>query len=67
MLGSMCPTDSLLYSYFTVLGGGGDLQWADIESSRGEYVLANDGWVMDAGPFINFANEGSKVNNMYMP
>ena len=49
-------------SYFTVLGGGEDLQWADIESSRGEYVLAHNGWVMDADPLVNFAEEGSQVH-----
>ena len=51
-------------SYFTVLGGGEDLQWADIESSRGEYVLAHNGWVMDADPLVNFAEEGSQVRCM---
>ena len=48
-------------SYFTVLGGGGDLQWIDIETSRGEYVVAHNGWVMDADPLTNFADEGSQV------
>ena len=45
-----------------MLGGGDDLRWSDIEGSRGEYVLAHNGWVMDADPLVNFANEGSQVH-----
>lgn len=48
-------------SYFTVLGSGEDLRWAELESTRGEYVLAHNGWVMNADPLVNFADEGSQV------
>ena len=44
-----------------MIAGGADLQLAEIESSRGEYVLAHNGWVMNADPLVNFAAEGTKV------
>ena len=47
--------------YFTVVGGGPDLSWADIESPKGQYVLAHNGWVMNADPLANFAAPGSQV------
>ena len=50
-----------LYRYFTVIGGGKDLNPVEMESQRGEYVLAHNGWVMNADPLINFAAEGSQV------
>ena len=50
------------HSYFTVLGEGEDLRGPELESTRGEYVLAHNGWVMNADPLVNFANEGSQVS-----
>ena len=47
--------------YFCVVGGGKDLLWQEMESQRGEYVVAHNGWVMNADPLINFAAEGSLV------
>ena len=44
-----------------MLGEGEDLKGAELESTRGEYVLAHNGWVMNADPLVNFANEGSQV------
>ena len=44
-----------------MLGGRQDLRGAELESTRGEYVLAHNGWVMNADPLVNFANEGSQV------
>ena len=49
------------YRYFHVIGGGQDLHWQEIESQRGEYVLAHNGWVMNADPLVNFASKGSQV------
>ena len=46
-----------------MIGGSQDLYWAEVESQRGEYVLAYNGWVMNADPLINFAAEGSQVYN----
>lgn len=46
-----------------MVGGGNDLAWSDLESQRGQYVLAHNGWVMDADPLVNFAAEGTKVSN----
>ena len=45
-----------------MIGGGKDLNPVEMESQRGEYVLAHNGWVMNADPLINFAAEGSQVN-----
>ena len=47
--------------YFTVVGGGPDLSWVDIESPKGKSVLAHNGWVMNADPLANFAAPGSQV------
>ena len=44
-----------------MIGGGKDLNPVEMESQRGEYVLAHNGWVMNADPLINFAAEGSQV------
>jgi glycogen debranching enzyme len=51
----------LVPRYFTVLGRRQDLRGAELESTRGEYVLSHNGWVMNADPLVNFANEGSQV------
>lgn len=53
--------DSLVPRYFCVLGSGEDLHWQDVESQKGEYVLAHNGWVMNADPLANFAAEGCQV------
>lgn len=34
-----------------------------METQRGQYVLAHNGWVMDADPLVNFAAEGTKVSD----
>jgi glycogen debranching enzyme len=47
--------------YFTVIGGGPDLAWSEIEGSKGRYVVAHNGWVMNADPLKNFADPGSQV------
>ena len=44
-----------------MIGGSKDLNAVEMESQRGEYVLAHNGWVMNADPLINFAGEGSQV------
>ena len=56
-----CP----LLRYFCVVGGGNDLGWDELETERGQYVLAHNGWVMDADPLVNFAAEGTKVIYYY--
>ena len=48
--------------YFSVVGGGSDLGWEELESQRGQYVLAHNGWVMNADPLVNFAAEGTTVS-----
>ncbi|KAL5487406.1 hypothetical protein EMCRGX_G020000 [Ephydatia muelleri] len=53
--------EGLVPRYFCVLGSGQDLHWQDVESQKGEYVLAHNGWVMNADPLANFAVEGSHV------
>ena len=50
-----------LCRYFTVIGGGPDLVWSEIEGSKGRYVVAHNGWVMNADPLKNFADPGSQV------
>ena len=45
-----------------MLSSSKDLGSADIESSKGQYVLAHNGWVMDADPLVNFAAEGTTVS-----
>lgn len=47
--------------FFIVVGSGQDLHWREMETQRGEYVLAHNGWVMNADPLVNFAEEGSQV------
>ena len=54
-----------LFRYFSVVGGGNDIGWEELESQRGEYVLAHNGWVMNADPLVNFAAEGTTVTCMY--
>lgn len=49
--------------YFSVVGGGNDLVWEELESQRGQYVLAHNGWVMNADPLVNFAAEGTTVSS----
>ncbi len=44
-----------------MVGGGVDLGPGEIEGTRGQYVLAHNGWVMNADPMVNFAAEGSQV------
>ena len=56
-----CMACGHLLRYFCVLGSGQDLHWQDVESQNGEYVLAHNGWVMNADPLTNFAGEGSHV------
>ena len=53
------------YRYFNVIGGVKDLNAVEMESQRGEYVLAHNGWVMNADPLVNFAAEGSQVSGTY--
>ncbi len=53
-----------LIRYFCVVGGGSDLEWDELETQRGQYVLAHNGWVMDADPLVNFAAEGTKVETI---
>ncbi len=48
-----------------MIGGSKDLNAVEMESQRGEYVLAHNGWVMNADPLVNFAGEGSQVRIIY--
>ncbi len=48
--------------YFCVVDGGKDLCSDELETSRGQYVLAHNGWVMNADPLVNFAAEGTTVS-----
>ena len=48
-----------------MVGSGGDLQWRDMDTQRGEYVLAYNGWVMNADPLVNFAGQGSQVSTTW--
>jgi len=50
------------YRYFYVVGGGQDLGAEELESARGQYVLAHNGWVMNADPLVNFAAEGTTAS-----
>ena len=43
-----------------MLGKCEGLQWMEVEPERGEFVLANNGWVMN-NPLIDFASEDSQV------
>lgn len=43
------------------MGGGAELTWEEVESSKGQTVAAHNGWVMNADPLKNFAAEGSQV------
>ena len=49
------------YRYFVLVGAHQEqnLSWKEIESNQGRYVLAHNGWVMNADPLVNFAKEGS--------
>ena len=47
-----------------MVDGGYDLSWTDLESKRGEFILAHNGWVMNADPLVNFAAEGSTVSDV---
>ena len=48
-----------------MVGGGNDLGWEELESQRGQYVLAHNGWVMNADPLVNFAAEGTTVSQYH--
>ena len=48
-----------------MVGSGGDLQWREMDTQRGEYVLAYNGWVMNADPLVNFAGQGSQVSTTW--
>ena len=50
--------------YFVMIGGGPDLTEEEIEGPRGVNVVANNGWVMNGDPLVNFAEEGSEVSNI---
>jgi glycogen debranching enzyme len=47
--------------YFVKVGGGAELNDEEIEGGKGLNVLAHNGWVMNADPLVNFAEEGSNV------
>ncbi len=49
-----------------MVGGSVDLAPGEIEGTRGQYVLAHNGWVMNADPLVNFAAEGSQVSPPYV-
>lgn len=48
-----------------MLKDGDDLTEEEIESEEGRMVVAHNGWVMDADPFVNFAGPGSLVSQLY--
>ena len=58
---SITPAEPFTQRYFVHVGGSADLTDAEIEGSRGKNVLAHNGWVMNADPLVNFAEEGSEV------
>lgn len=53
----------LFSRYFYVLNDGNDLTKQEIEEEEegGQYVVAHDGWTLDADPLVNFAAPGSLV------
>ena len=62
----MSYTHAHRYRYFCLVGGGGkDLHPQEVETQRGEYVLAHNGWVMNADPLVNFAAERSQVGECF--
>ena len=44
-----------------MVDGSQDLVAEEVESARGQYALAHNGWVMNADPLVNFATEGTTV------
>ena len=53
-----------IYRYFYVMKDGDDLTNEEIEGEEGRMVVAHNGWVMDADPFVNFADPSSLVSEL---
>ena len=51
-----------------MLNDGNDLTKQEIEEKEegGQYVVAHDGWTLDADPLVNFAAPGSLVSKLYI-
>ena len=58
---TISPAVPFTQRYFVHVGGSSDLSGAEIEGSKGRNVVAHNGWVMNADPLVNFAEEGSEV------
>ena len=58
---TISPAEPFTQRYFVHVGGSSDLSGAEIEGSKGRNVVAHNGWVMNADPLVNFAEEGSEV------
>ena len=48
--------------FYNVSGGDGTaLTWDEVETSKGQFMAAHNGWVMNTDPLKNFALNDSQV------